>query len=198
MHDLAAVRRTEKTAAVRDHVRREEELLLRDCPLAAFKSFAEINDFIACFTRTQRRRPILIIIGATGLGKSELARDILRRVASSLGLSDFLEITVQGNASLDLSDFDVTKHAGILLDGVGDVQMIADHRETLQGRAKVDTGGISPTMVYSYEFTLCRRAVVVTMDKAAKNIPLLDTHHWLKDRHNVLPFRLNESAVVQT
>ena len=197
MQDLAAVRRTEKTAAVRAHVRREKELLEQFCPLAEFKAFPEVDLFVAHFTRTLRRRPILIILGATGLGKSELAAHILRRVAGVLGLSDFLEVTVQSNASLDLSAYDVEQHAGILLDGVGDLQMIADHRETLQARAKEDTGGVSPTMVYAYGFTLCKRAVVVTMDEAAKNLGLLESHHWLADRRNVLPFRLSESAFAQ-
>ena len=40
-----------------------------------------------------------------------------------------------------------------------------------------DTGGVSPTMVYAYGFTLCRRAVVVTMDEATKNLDLLESHH---------------------
>ena len=40
-------------------------------------------------------------------------------------------------------------HAGILLDGVGDVQLLVDLRETLQGRAKAERGGKSATMVYS-------------------------------------------------
>ena len=88
-------------------------------------------------------------------------------------------------------------HAKMLLDGVGDLQMVADRRETLQGRAKADTGGVSPTMVYAYGFTLCKRAVVVTMDEAAENLGLLESHHWLADRRSVLPFRLSEPAFVQ-
>ena len=59
------------------------------------------------------------------------------------------------------------------------------------------TGGVSPTMVYAYGFTLCKRAVVVTMDEAAENLGLLESHHWLADRRNVLPFRLSEPAFVQ-
>ena len=52
-------------------------------------------------------------------------------------------------------------------------------------------------MVYAYGFTLCKRAVVVTMDEAAENLGLLESHHWLADRRNVLPFRLSEPAFVQ-
>ena len=59
---------------------------------------------------------------------------------------------------LDLSDFDVCKHAGVLLDGVGDVLFFKRNREVLQGRPKVCKGGKSGTMIYAYPFTLCLRA----------------------------------------
>ena len=71
---------------------------------------------------------------------------MLRRVCGILGLQGFLEVTVQDNASLELSDFDVEKHGGVLVDGVGDAQLLADHREALQGRAKQNYGGQSSTM----------------------------------------------------
>ena len=109
-------------------------------------------------------------------------------------MTRYLEVTVQDNASLDMSAFDINTHDGILLDGVGDVQVLADHRESLQGRAKVDTGGQSATMVYSYSFTLCRRAVVVTMDEAAENLSMMQTHHWLSDPANVMLLTLRESV----
>ena len=48
--------------------------------------------------------------------------------------------------------------------------------------------------MYSYAFTLCRRAVVVTMDLSAKNLHLLTTDHWLSDCKNVMVLRLAEAA----
>ena len=49
-------------------------------------------------------------------------------------------------------------------------------------------------MMYSYAFTLCRRAVVATMDLSAKNLHMLATDHWLADTKNVVVLRLSEPA----
>eukprot|EP00974_Lingulodinium_polyedra_P058243 5610465-Lingulodinium_polyedra.AAC.1 len=40
--------------------------------------------------------------------------------------------------------------------------------------------------MYAYEFTLCRRAVVVAMDLSAKNLHLLRAGHCLPNPKNVL------------
>ena len=49
-------------------------------------------------------------------------------------------------------------------------------------------------MVYSYPFTLCRRAVVATMDLSASNCDVFENHHWLSDDRNVIVLRLTSSA----
>ena len=49
-------------------------------------------------------------------------------------------------------------------------------------------------MMYSYEFTLCRRAVIVTLDLSANNLHLLKEDHWLSNPKNVLVLRLDEPA----
>ena len=51
-------------------------------------------------------------------------------------------------------------------------------------------------MMYSYS-TLCRRAVLATLDFAARNIGLLRTHHWLSDPRNVLTLWLDAPAYQQ-
>ena len=86
------------------------------------------------------RRPILAIIGGTNLGKSLLAADVLRKVASVLGLNPneaqqdgdadaarqpYVEVTVEESSELDLSDYDLTAIAGVLLDGVGNAWLAA-------------------------------------------------------------------------
>ena len=48
--------------------------------------------------------------------------------------------------------------------------------------------------MYSYPFTLCRRAVVATFDLSATNLALLQTDHWLSDSRNVLQLHLTEAA----
>ena len=125
-----------------------------------------------------------------------LAAVVLERVAEALGLLPraFLEVTVEDDGHLDLSDLDVAKHGGVLLDGVGDVLLLKKNRETLQGRPKVLKGGRSQTMRYAYPFTLARRAVVVTMDLSAASLDMLQTDHWLSDSRNVMVLRLAEPA----
>ena len=103
---------------------------------------------------SQHRRPILVLIGGTNLRKSLLAADVLRRVGDILGIHDFVEITVEDDGHLDFSGFDVARHAGVILDGIGDAQVLVDNRESLQGRPKVSFGGKSSTMMYSYPIHL--------------------------------------------
>ena len=72
--------------------------------------------------------------------------------------------------------------------------MLKQHREALQWRPKKCRGGKSATMMYSYAFTLCRRAAIATMDLSAKNLHMLSTDHWLADIKNVRVLRLSEPA----
>ena len=46
----------------------------------------------------------------------------------------------------------------------------------------------------AYDFTLCRRAVVATMDLAGANQDLLRTHHWLSSDDNVRVLHLAAPA----
>ena len=63
-----------------------------------------------------------------------------------VGLTDFKEVTVQDDQSIDVSEFDHRMHAGIPLDGAGDVLTLWWNREVLQGRPKVARGERSVTM----------------------------------------------------
>ena len=77
---------------------------------------------------------------------------------------------MEGQSTLDMSDFDFRQHAEVLLDGVGDAFLLHANREVLQGRAKKGKGGQSATMVYAYPLTLARRAVVATFDLSATHL----------------------------
>eukprot|EP00973_Karenia_brevis_P062113 8638893-Karenia_brevis.AAC.1 len=92
-----------------------------------------------------------------------------------------VEITVEFSDALDFSDLDRTKHAGVLLDGVGDVGILKVNREALQGRPKKLKGGKSSTMMYAYPHSLCRRAVIAAFDHSAKSMHMFRTDHWLRD-----------------
>ena len=51
------------------------------------------QDFIGCHDGSPRfRRPVLVIVNGTRLGKSMLAADVLDRIARQLGLPGFLEV----------------------------------------------------------------------------------------------------------
>ncbi len=115
-------------------------------------------------------------------------------VAALLQLRDYLEVTVEGGSALDLSALKVARHAGVLLDGVGDATILKQSRGTLQGRPTICQGGKSATMMHAYDFTLCHRAVVVTMDLGACNLHLFSVDHWLSDEKNCLVLRLDAPA----
>ena len=125
-----------------------------------------------------------------------LAADVMRRVGLLVGVNDYKEVTVEADEALDLSEFCVAQDAVVLLDGVGDAMFLHRHREALQGRAKESRGGRSATVMYAYPFTLCRRAVVVTMDMSASNLDAFDEHHWLSDKRNVIVLKLMTAAFV--
>ena len=120
--------------------------------------------------------------------------DVLRRVGELADAPAALEITVEANPCLDLADFDKVRHAGVLLDGVGDAMILTRNRESLQGRAKVSKGGQSATNVYAYKYTFCRRAVVATLDLSAVNLDQFQKDHWLSSELNVIVLRLTEPA----
>ena len=167
------------TDAVVALVRREEAGLT----LCEYQTFDEQREFEEQFQGAARhRRAILAIVGASNSGKSLLARHILQRLATSMGLPSFHETTVEYDQELDLRDFRATMHNGVLLDGVGDVRTLHKHRETLQGRPKILLGGRSATMMYSYKYALCRRAIIATFDLSAAHLHILTTDHWLKQR----------------
>ena len=192
--DIRAAERYLREAAVDAHIRAEQAALRGQ--LGQFRMYEEVEAFIALFApgTSLHRRPMLALIGGTNLGKSMLAANVLERVATVLGVSSFLEVTVEGNEHLDLNGFDHRAHSGVLLDGVGDAFFLRQHREVLQGRAKKCTGGQSATNVYAYPFTLARRAVIATFDLSAKNLQAFAHHHWLSDKRNVVVLKLGAPA----
>ena len=167
------------------------------CPLSLL-SYLTLKDFVACHDGKPRfRRPILVIIGETQLGKSMLAANVLRRIALKIGLSDFLEVTVEDSEHMDLADYDQRIHAGVLFDGIGDALFLKRNREAMQGRPKLVKGARSATNVYAYAYSFCGRAVVATLDLSASNLDQFEQDHWLSNKANVLLLRLTEPAYVE-
>ena len=131
------------------------------------------------------------------MGKSMLAGNVLREVSKLVDALSFLEVTVEDNEHLDFADFDRKVHSGVLLDGVADALILKKNREALQGRAKLCKGGQSATNMYSYAYTICKRAVVATFDLSAKNLDAFSSDHWLNNEKNVIVLRLTENAFVE-
>ena len=193
--DCQELLREEHQAAVENLIKNELQELKEAGFWKSPRPFAEVDLFLAAHTgQACDRRPIFAIIGGTQTGKSLLAASVLEKLAKKQGLPGYLEITVEDDDHFDMSDFRVDKHAGVLLDGVGDVQVLKRKRETLQGRPKPIKGGRSATMVYSYTYTLCRRGVVASFDLSARNLHLFKTDHWLKDPRNVIQLHLTSPA----
>ena len=189
--DAMEVQRHEKEEAVRAHVERSTQEL---GSLTGFHTYPVVDDFQAAHRCPAQRRPMLVIIGATNYGKSELGAHVLLQLGQRHGLTEYDEITVEEDATIDLSSFDLRKHAGILLDGVADAMIIKKNREALQGRPKVCKGAKSATMMYAYPYTLCGRGVVATFDLSAANLDMFDTDHWLSNPKNCLVLRLASPA----
>ena len=79
------------------------------------RHFPVVEEFVSLFDGTRHhRRPILAIVGGSNLGKSLLAGKILQRVGRSLGIEEFLEITVEGSDFLDLTGYDHRMHCGVV------------------------------------------------------------------------------------
>ena len=98
---------------------------------------------------------------------------------------------------MDVQDYNLEQHIGVLFDGVGDVQMLFKNRESLQGRPKASKGGKSATGMYSFPYTFASRAVIATFDLGAKNLHMFETNHWLSNPKNVIVCRLTEKAFIE-
>ena len=193
--DIAELECDERREAASNHVAKAQARLKAAGVIKPARSFPEVDAFLECFRdETLCRRPILAIVGGSNLGKSLLAADILDRVGAALGFNKFLEVTVEHDSFLDLTDLDVRVHSGILLDGIGDVKVLKDAREVLQGRAKMCKAGRSPTMRFASLYTLSRKAVTATFDLGAANLRMFKTDHWLSNPKNVIMLHLAVEA----
>lgn len=193
-NDVKAAEKYEREEAMQEAARTEAEAL----QVLPMKEFPEVKAFLAHFSGQRfHRRPVLAIVGGTNLGKSMLAGNVLREVGKLVDAPSFLEVTVEDHEHLDFADFDRKVHSGVLLDGVADALILKKNREALQGRAKLCKGGQSATNIYSYAYTICKRAAVATFDLSAKNLDAFSNDHWLSNEKNVIVLRLTEKAFVE-
>ena len=96
-----------RTFQVHEHVKAELEALRAAGAYQNPRSFAEVEEFKTYFQGNAKwRRPILLIVGGTNLGKSMLGGAVLEDIAGILGLQkkEFLEVTVDRDGHLDLAN----------------------------------------------------------------------------------------------
>ena len=137
--DVRAAEKYEKEKDINRHV--EEQAAALASQTFPMKHFEIVEQFLALFDGIPRhRRPVLVIVGGTNLGKSLLAAMIMRKIGERIGIPGFDEITVEGCDFLDFSNYDHRRHCGVVLDGVGDAYLLYQNREILQGRPKVGRG----------------------------------------------------------
>ena len=117
VRDIQEVERTERERAVSALVAQELAALEDSNALLPFRHFPEVDRFIQSFTQKLWRRPVLVIVGGTNMGKSILAAHVLTEIGKVLSLPSFLEVTVENDEVLDVSEMDVRLHSGVLLDG---------------------------------------------------------------------------------
>ena len=113
LSDVRCAEKFEREQAIEEYVRQEANQLAAQ--MLPMRHFPVVEEFVSLFDGTRHhRRPILAIVGGSNLGKSLLAGKVLERVGRSLGIEEFLEITVEGSDFLDLTGYDHRMHCGVV------------------------------------------------------------------------------------
>ena len=99
-------------------------------------------------------------MGGTGSGKSQLGPKVLTWLAVLLGLTSFVEVTVEADKELNLCSYDHRRDAGVLLDGIGDALTLWRHRDVLHG--------LRPCRLPTFTFL---RAVFLRSARSAELLP---------------------------
>ena len=132
------------------------------------------------------RYPILIIMGPSFTGKTELAKSLFRMPLE-------LKIGALMHFPNAMRRFCRRTHDGIVLDDVRDLAFITEHQHIFQG--KYDTMvefGSSPCGGSVYEKYLFKIPFVATVNRSTLNKEFLDSHDWLGKPENRILFELNE------
>ena len=151
-----------------------------------FKQFLALQSWLAFFLLDMLRYPILIIMGPSFTGKTELAKSLFR-IPLELKIGALMHFP---NA---MRRFCRRTHDGIVLDDVRDLAFITEHQHIFQG--KYDTMvefGSSPCGGSVYEKYLFKIPFVATVNRSTLNKEFLDSHDWLGKPENRILFELNE------
>lgn len=136
------------------------------------------------------RYPILVVLGPSGVGKTEWAKSLFRNA---------LELKVGGLQHFPegMRAFCRKSHDGLVLDDVRDLAFVANHQDKLQGKydAAVEFAS-TPGGTCAYRKYLFAVPTVVTINLSTLNLAMLDSHDWLGKSTNrvVVRFGFGEDA----
>ena len=151
-----------------------------------FRRYPVLENCLAVFSLDMLRYPILIIMGPSFTGKTELAKSLFRcHLELKIGA-----LTHFPNA---MRKYNRRTHDGIVLDDVRDFAFITEHQHIFQG--KYDTVvefGSSPCGGAVYEKYLFKTPSVTTVNKSTLNLEFFKSHDCLGKPDNRILFELTE------
>ena len=149
---------------------------------------AAAKAWLALSLQDRLRYPLLVVRGASHTGKTEWVKsrfkDVLNLKVGSL------EVFSEG-----MRGFERDTHDGIILDDVGDMALLADHQDKLQG--KYDTWvefATTPGGTCAFRKYLFAVSIAVSVNYSTCNFDYLESPDWL--RHDGNRVLVNFSAVL--
>ena len=118
-----------------------------------------VLSWLSSYEQVDTRYPILVLHGASRLGKTELAKHIKGAAAT-------LVVDCEGALYPDLRAFDPKKHQAVICDEICGPSFVLGNKKVLQQHVDGARLGQSPTQRDAYEVFLWRTPVMVT------------TNHW--------------------
>ena len=138
----------------------------------------EVQRWLALFQVDALRYPLLILLGASGSGKTEFAvsrfRNALQlRIGSLTQFPDGFRF------------FDRQRHDGIVLDDIRDLKFLTDHQDQLQGKYNAMMEfGTTPGGTCAYSLWFFRVPIVATINYSTEHLDYLESHDWLGKTQN--------------
>jgi hypothetical protein len=177
--NLDACREHEERKAVKDAMQARINRMKGNPELfKPFPKIAEVFSWLLLFTVDALRYPILILMGASHVGKTEFAKSLFERpLELKIGALDFFPDK--------LRQFKRGHHDGVVLDDVRDLNFLVLHQDKLQGKWDTElefgstAGGTCAFLVDWFCMPL-----VVTVNYSTKNMHLLHTDDWLSKPAN--------------
>ena len=150
-----------------------------------FRRVLEAERWLGLFKRDALRYPILMVHAPSYSGKTEWAESLFNNPLKLL-------IGTMTHFPERARELDRSRHDGLVLDDVRDLQFISDHQEKLQGKySGLVSLADTPSGQYAFCKDMYKLPVVVTVNDSTKNLQFLRDHDFLSSQDNVrvLSFR---------